>query len=81
MRIRTGVVAAALAATAVVGGAGAASAADPKPPVTGVAEDSPGVLSGDVIQIPIDPDINLCGDTVDVIGLLNPASGNSCKIS
>ncbi|MFJ8386574.1 chaplin [Streptomyces sp. NPDC094438] len=81
MRIRTAVVAAALACTAVVGGAGVAAAADPVPPVIGVAKDSPGVLSGDNIQVPIGLDLNLCGDSINVIGLLNPASNNSCKIS
>ncbi|MFF1405590.1 chaplin [Streptomyces sp. NPDC058294] len=39
---------------------------------------SPGVLSGNVVQIPIDIPVNACGDTVDVIGLLNPAFGNAC---
>ncbi|MEV5507322.1 chaplin [Streptomyces orinoci] len=44
----------------------------------GVATGSPGVLSGDVIQIPIDIPINLCGNTIDIIGLLNPTFGNTC---
>ncbi|MBY8881769.1 chaplin [Streptomyces sp. PLK6-54] len=44
----------------------------------GSASNSPGVLSGDVIEVPIDLPINLCGDSVDVIGLLNPALGDSC---
>ncbi|WP_406436158.1 chaplin [Streptomyces sp. NBC_00631] len=39
---------------------------------------SPGVLSGNVIQVPIHIPINLCGNTVDVIALLNPAAGNTC---
>jgi hypothetical protein len=39
---------------------------------------SPGVLSGNAIQIPIDIPINLCGNSIDIIGLLNPASGNTC---
>ncbi|MGN5381674.1 chaplin [Streptomyces lasalocidi] len=41
---------------------------------------SPGVISGDVIQVPIGIDANVCGDTIDLIGLLNPASGNTCSI-
>ncbi|MEU8545223.1 chaplin [Streptomyces sp. NPDC048717] len=44
----------------------------------GVAIGSPGVLSGDVIQVPIDLDLNLCGDSIDIIGLVNPAFGNIC---
>ncbi len=39
---------------------------------------SPGVLSGNVIQVPVDVPVNACGNTVDVIGLLNPAFGNGC---
>ncbi|MFI9722833.1 chaplin [Streptomyces sp. NPDC052396] len=44
----------------------------------GVAVGSPGVLSGDVIQIPIQIPINLCGNTIDIVGLLNPTFGNTC---
>ncbi|MFI9718177.1 chaplin [Streptomyces sp. NPDC052396] len=44
----------------------------------GVAAHSPGVLSGDVIQIPIHVPINLCGNSIDIIALLNAASGNTC---
>lgn len=44
----------------------------------GAAIGSPGVLSGNVIQIPINAPINACGNTVNVIGLLNPAFGNTC---
>ncbi|WP_392673430.1 chaplin [Streptomyces sp. LN785] len=39
---------------------------------------SPGILSGDAIEVPINIPINLCGNTVDVIGLLNPAFGHAC---
>ncbi|MFS4095829.1 chaplin [Streptomyces sp. AF1A] len=44
----------------------------------GAAVDAPGVVSGDVVQAPLDVPVNVCGDTVDVIGLLNPAHGNRC---
>ncbi|MFJ9246755.1 chaplin [Streptomyces sp. NPDC101776] len=70
--------------TAAVGLAGAAlllcagtASADPDP--VGTAVDSPGVLSGNVVQIPIDLDLNVCGNTINVIGLLNPALGNHCE--
>ncbi|MFJ6833228.1 chaplin family protein [Streptomyces sp. NPDC091209] len=43
------------------------------------AAGSPGVLSGNTIQIPLSAALNLCGNTVDVVGLLNPAVGNVCK--
>ncbi|MGY4967534.1 chaplin [Streptomyces sp. 900105245] len=36
---------------------------------------SSGVLSGNVIQIPVHVPINLCGNTVDIIAGLNAASG------
>jgi hypothetical protein len=53
------------------------AAADPNP--VGVAVGSPGVLSGNVIQIPVDLDLNVCGNSINVVGLLNPASGNQCE--
>ncbi|MGW7447337.1 chaplin [Kitasatospora sp. NPDC054795] len=54
------------------GGAVASSGAE------GVAAGSPGVLSGNQIQVPIHIPINLCGNSIDIIGLLNPAFGNQC---
>ncbi|AZS88221.1 chaplin ChpH [Streptomyces griseoviridis] len=44
----------------------------------GAAVHSPGVLSGNVVQVPVHIPVNLCGNTVSVIGLLNPAFGNTC---
>ncbi|WP_434588188.1 chaplin ChpH [Streptomyces sp. A5-4] len=44
----------------------------------GAAVGSPGVLSGNVVQAPIHVPVNVCGNTVSVIGLLNPAFGNTC---
>jgi hypothetical protein len=43
-----------------------------------VAAGSPGVLSGNVIQVPVHVPVNLCGNTVDIIALLNPTFGNTC---
>ncbi|MGW1886246.1 chaplin ChpH [Streptomyces sp. NPDC002133] len=45
----------------------------------GAAVHSPGVLSGNVIQAPVHIPVNVCGNTVSVIGLLNPAFGNYCQ--
>lgn len=45
----------------------------------GAASDSPGVASGNTVQVPVSVPINACGDTVNVVGLLNPAMGNSCE--
>ncbi|AXQ58020.1 MULTISPECIES: chaplin ChpH [Streptomyces] len=44
----------------------------------GAAVGSPGVLSGNVVQVPVHIPVNVCGNTVSVIGLLNPAFGNTC---
>ncbi|MFG3498389.1 chaplin [Streptomyces sp. NPDC047928] len=44
----------------------------------GAAVGSPGVISGNVVQVPIHIPINACGNTVNIIGLLNPAFGNTC---
>ncbi|MFF4387920.1 MULTISPECIES: chaplin [unclassified Streptomyces] len=60
---------------AVIGGASSASA---DANAEGFAVGSPGVLSGNVVQIPIHIPINLCGNSINVIGALNPAAGNVC---
>ncbi|MFE0516812.1 chaplin [Streptomyces sp. NPDC058964] len=68
---------------AVVAGAvlalGAAVPAFADSGATGSAAQSPGVLSGNVIQVPVHIPVNVCGDSVNVIGLLNPALGNTCS--
>lgn len=66
-------------AALLLGGAGAA-VADPGPgaSATGAAVGSPGVLSGNLFQVPIDVPVNVCGNSVSVFGLLNPAFGNVC---
>ncbi|WTI72371.1 chaplin [Streptomyces sp. NBC_00728] len=45
---------------------------------TATASDSPGVVSGNNVQVPVNVPVNLCGNTVDVVAALNPAFGNSC---
>ncbi|MEU1346437.1 chaplin [Streptomyces sp. NPDC005775] len=57
---------------------GAATPAFADSGAEGAAVHSPGVLSGNVIQVPIHIPVNLCGNTVNVIALLNPAFGNTC---
>ncbi|GAA0670744.1 chaplin ChpE [Streptomyces thermocarboxydovorans] len=42
----------------------------------GTAVGSPGVVSGNVVQVPVDVPVNVSGNSVNVIGLLNPAFGN-----
>ncbi|MGW0879386.1 chaplin [Streptomyces sp. NPDC002671] len=45
---------------------------------SGSAVGSPGVLSGNVVQVPVHIPVNVCGNTVNLVGLLNPAFGNTC---
>ncbi|GGY64665.1 membrane protein [Streptomyces olivaceoviridis] len=44
----------------------------------GGAVGSPGVVSGNVVQVPVHIPVNVCGNTVDVVGVLNPVFGNAC---
>ncbi|MFI9722487.1 chaplin ChpH [Streptomyces sp. NPDC052396] len=44
----------------------------------GAAVNSPGVVSGNVVQVPVEVPVNVCGNTINVVGLLNPATGNVC---
>ncbi|OKK22207.1 hypothetical protein AMK16_03200 [Streptomyces sp. CB00455] len=44
----------------------------------GAAVGSPGVLSGNLVQVPVHVPVNVCGNTVNVIALLNPSFGNTC---
>ncbi|WP_329384341.1 chaplin [Streptomyces sp. NBC_01351] len=58
--------------------AGAASPAMADAGADGKAVGSPGVLSGNLLQVPVHVPVNVCGNTVNVIALLNPAFGNTC---
>ncbi|GGY33849.1 chaplin [Streptomyces djakartensis] len=44
----------------------------------GSAAGSSGVVSGNTVQVPVHVPVNVCGNTVNVVGLLNTAAGNSC---
>jgi hypothetical protein len=59
----------------IAAGAGMASATDGSH-ANGEAIGSPGVISGNVVQAPIHIPVNAVGNSVNVIGLLNPAFGN-----
>ncbi|MFE1410625.1 chaplin [Streptomyces sp. NPDC085524] len=65
-------------AAGVLMAAGAASPAMADSDAAGIAKDSPGVLSGNLLQVPVHVPVNVCGNTVNVIALLNPAFGNTC---
>ncbi|MFB7197411.1 chaplin ChpH [Streptomyces sp. NPDC056240] len=73
--IKKVVAAAAATGGLVLAGAGIAAA---DTGAQGAAVKSPGVISGNVIQVPVHIPVNACGNTVSVIGLLNPAFGNVC---
>ncbi len=70
------VVAAAVATSGLVLAGAGLAAADSG--AQGAAVHSPGVVSGNVIQVPVHVPVNVCGNTISVIGLLNPAFGNTC---
>ncbi|MGW1718416.1 chaplin ChpE [Streptomyces sp. NPDC002156] len=59
----------------VAAGAGFASATDGAH-ADGKAVGSPGVASGNLIQAPVHIPVNVVGNSVNVIGALNPAFGN-----
>ncbi|MGW0550510.1 chaplin family protein [Streptomyces altiplanensis] len=57
-------------------GAGVASATEGGAHAHGTAVQSPGVGSGNLVQVPVHVPVNVVGNTVNVIGALNPAFGN-----
>jgi hypothetical protein len=46
---------------------------------SGGSSGSPGIGAGNVIQVPINAPVNVCGNQVDVIGILDSVTGNSCE--
>ncbi|MHC0430741.1 chaplin [Streptomyces sp. O3] len=62
----------------VVAGLGMATPAFADSGADGAASDSPGILSGNSLQAPVEAPVNACGNTVDAAALLNPAFGNAC---
>lgn len=77
-RIAKGLVLTSVAAAAIGGAAGLAAA---NSGANGTASNSAGVLSGNTAQLPVHVPVGVCGNTVDVIGLLNPAFGSGCTNS
>jgi hypothetical protein len=73
--IKTAAVMSAAVLGTVLAGAGTAAA---DAGATGAATHSPGVLSGNLLQVPVHIPVNVCGNSVNVIGALNPAFGNTC---
>ncbi|MFF9071744.1 chaplin [Streptomyces sp. NPDC014872] len=73
--IKKVVAAAAVTGGLVLSGAGMAVADSG---AQGAAMGSPGVVSGNVVHVPVHVPANVCGNTVDIVGLLNPTFGNAC---
>jgi hypothetical protein len=69
------------AVTAAVGAvlAGGAGIAAANAGAQGAAAGSPGALSGNLVEVPVHVPVEVCGDSVNVIGLLDPAFGDGCK--
>ncbi|MDT0459775.1 chaplin family protein [Streptomyces sp. DSM 41527] len=65
-----------VAASGVLGAGGGVAYADAG--AGGGATNSPGVLSGNSIQVTVDAPVNACGNSVDGGAALNPATGASC---
>ncbi|MEU7605407.1 chaplin [Streptomyces sp. NPDC040724] len=78
-RLVRGTTIAVAGAAVLMGGAGLASAhGGDGATAKGFTGGSPGVLSGNLLQVPVDVPVNVCGNTVNVIALLNPSFGNTC---
>ncbi|MFD7553489.1 chaplin [Streptomyces sp. NPDC059835] len=71
-----------LIAAVVAGGglavAGVSGFAHADADAAGRTERSPGLLSGNLVQLPVNVPVNVCGNTVSVVGVLNSAAGNNC---
>ncbi|MEU4497319.1 chaplin [Streptomyces sp. NBC_00210] len=65
-----------VAGSIVAAGAGVASATTGGAYAGGSASNSPGVVSGNLVQVPVHVPVNVTGNTVNVIGALNPTFGN-----
>lgn len=76
--IKKVVAAAAATGGLVLAGAGLAAADSG---AQGAAVHSPGIASGNVVQAPVHVPVNVCGNTISVVGLLNPTFGNTCTNS
>ncbi|MEU6366850.1 chaplin [Streptomyces sp. NPDC046931] len=67
-----------IAAAAASGALVAALPAHADSAANGTDAGSPGLISGNSIQLPVHVPVNVCGNTVNVIGVLDPAAGNAC---
>ncbi|MBO8198251.1 chaplin [Streptomyces smyrnaeus] len=65
-----------IAAAGVAAGASTGSAFAHNADAQGKAVNSPGVGSGNLVQAPVHVPVNVTGNSVNVVGVLNPAFGN-----
>ncbi|WP_326599929.1 chaplin [Streptomyces sp. NBC_01803] len=75
--IKKVVATAAVTGSLMMAGAGLAvadSGADAKAAAVG----SPGIISGNDVQVPIGIPVDLCNNTINIVALLNPAFGSTC---
>ncbi|MEU6671958.1 chaplin [Streptomyces sp. NPDC046727] len=75
MRLRSITTTTVLTGVLALTGAASAFAADPAP---AVAVAVPGVVSGNVIEVPIGILSHVCGNNINVVGVLNVTLGNTC---
>ncbi|MER6075489.1 chaplin [Streptomyces sp. NPDC001817] len=73
MRVRSVLATVALAAVVAAGVAGSAAASSG---AEGATVNDPGVVSGNVIQVPVEVPVNACATTANVVGV--PSHGNLC---
>ncbi|AZM54520.1 hypothetical protein DMA15_19735 [Streptomyces sp. WAC 01529] len=66
----------AAAATSILSLSGTSAFADSE--ASGQASGSPGVLSGNSVQAPLEVPVNICGNSVNGVGAANPAAANKC---
>ena len=66
-----------VASAGLAAGAGAGAAVADSG-TSGTAAGSPGIVSGNTTAVPVHVPVELCGNTADVGGLLNPSFGNTC---
>jgi hypothetical protein len=73
----------AAAITLMAGGIAAAGAgvASAESIASGSAVNSPGVGSGNTVQAPVHVPVNINGNSVNVVGILNPAFANTSATS
>ncbi|SEO92570.1 chaplin [Actinacidiphila rubida] len=65
------------AASGILVAAGGLASADSD--ADGTAAGSPGLLSGNSVEVPVEVPVNVCGNSVDAAALLDPALGDTCS--